>query len=134
MRSRRSSRRRCTASERRTGPEAGFVTAELASAIPVLVVLLGVAIWAVVLAGDTVRAQDAARELARAAARGDTATGQQMAHEIAPSAGFTTVTSDATVVATVQMVVHPLAGWLPAVTVHGRAVAAVEPGADGRPP
>jgi hypothetical protein len=108
--------------------DSGMVTAELACALPVLVVLVAVALSAVAVAGQTVRAQDAARELARAAARGDPATGRHLAAQLAPSASSMTTTSLGNEVsATVRIVVHPLGGWLPSLTVRGSAVAAAEP-------
>ena len=61
-----------------------MVTAELAAALPVLVVLLAVALTAVSVVAARVRAQDAAREAARAAARGDPAAGARLARESAP--------------------------------------------------
>jgi Flp pilus assembly protein TadG len=113
----------------------GMVTAELACALPVLAVLVAVALSAVTVAGQAVRAQDAARELARAAARGDPAAGRALAAQLAPSA-ISSVTSaggagGGEVSASVQIVVHPLGHWLPAVTVHGQAVAAMEPTGSG---
>jgi Flp pilus assembly protein TadG len=105
----------------------GMVTAELACALPVLVVLMAVAVSAVTVAGQAVRAQDAARELARAAARGDPA-GRALAAQLAPSSVSTVSTAGGDEVsASVRIVVHPLGHWLPAVTVHGQAVAAKEP-------
>jgi hypothetical protein len=49
----------------------GYVTAETAVVLPALVVLLGAALWAVAVAGAQVRCVDAARDGARAAARGE---------------------------------------------------------------
>ena len=55
------------------------MTAELATCLPVLVLLLAVELSAVSVAGQRVRMQDAAREAARAAARGDDATARRLA-------------------------------------------------------
>jgi Flp pilus assembly protein TadG len=108
-----------------------MVTAELACALPVLVVLVAVALSAVTVAGQAVRAQDAARELARAAARGDPAAGRALAAQLAPSAVVSVASAGAgsggQISASARIVVHPLGHWLPAVTVHGHAVAAAEP-------
>src|SRR6185312_9256918 len=49
----------------------GYVTAETAVVLPALVVLLGAALWAIAVAGAQVRCVDAARDGARAAARGE---------------------------------------------------------------
>ena len=113
-----------------------MVTAELAAALPVLMILLGVALAAVGVAGQRVRAADAAREAARAAARGgDPSTATRLAAEAAPGAVVTISRSGERVVAQVSLAVHPMGGWLPAVHVVERAVAAAEPdGSGGVPP
>lgn len=106
-----------------------MVTAEVAACLPVLVLVLAVALTAVSAVGARVRLQDAAREAARAAARGDRAAAVRLAARAAPRAALT-ITSDATeVVAVVRGRVHPLGGWLPALAISERAVAAVEPSA-----
>ena len=106
-----------------------MVTAELAACLPVLMLVLAVAVSAVSVAGVRVRAQDAAREAARAAARGDPGQARQLAQRAAPGATIDVVTSGTEVVAVARITVHPLASWLPAVRVSERAVAAVEPSA-----
>ncbi|MCX4754269.1 TadE family type IV pilus minor pilin [Kitasatospora purpeofusca] len=55
---------------RRRG-DAGFVTAETAVALPALVLLAALLVWAVLAAAAQLRCVDAAREGARAAARGE---------------------------------------------------------------
>ncbi len=107
--------------------DAGMVTAELAACLPVLVLALAVALSAVSVAGVRVRAQDAAREAARAAARGDSAHAVALARQAAPAAQLTVSTTGDDVLAVVSVRVRPLAAWLPAVTVSERAVAAAEP-------
>lgn len=112
-----------------------MVTAELAAALPVLMILLGVALSAVSVAGQRVRAADAAREAARAAARGDDATGSRLAVQAAPGAAVSISHSGDQVVARVQIAVHPMGGWLPALHVLEQAIAATEPGeSSGVPP
>jgi len=112
-----------------------MVTAELAAALPVLMILLGVALSAVSIAGQRVRAADAAREAARAAARGDPAMATQLVRQAAPGASVTINRSGDRVVAQVRIAVHPIGGWLPAVEVVERAVAAAEPDSrSGLPP
>ena len=107
--------------------DAGMVTAELAACLPVLVLVLAFALGAVSVAGDRVRVADAARELARAAARGDPDAGARLAQVAAPGAAVEVNTSGARVIAVVRLRVHVVAAWLPAVTVSERAVAEVEP-------
>jgi hypothetical protein len=104
-----------------------MVTAELAAALPVLVALLAVALTAVSVVAARVRLQDAAREAARAAARGDPATGLRLARESAPGATVEVGRGGGAVTAVVRSTVHPLGQWLPAFTVSERAVAALEP-------
>jgi hypothetical protein len=107
----------------------GAVTVEAALALCSLAVFLAVAIGAIAAVTAAVRCTDAARELARLAARGEPDRGREIAAAIAPAdaevvltAGGTT--ADATVVAEVSARPVPV---LP-LRVGGRAVAAVEPG------
>jgi TadE-like protein len=51
--------------------DAGYVTAETAMVLPVLAILLAVGLWAIAVAGAQVRCIDAARDAARAVARGE---------------------------------------------------------------
>jgi Flp pilus assembly protein TadG len=118
---------------RRPRGDGGTVTAELATCLPVLVLLLAVVLSAVSVAGVRVRAQDAAREAARAAARGDTAAALRLARQYAPGAVITISASPDEVTVVARVPARLLAQWLPSVTVTERAVAAVEP-ASGEPP
>ncbi len=52
-------------------PDDGYVTAETAIVLPALVIVLGAALWAIAVASAQVRCVDAARDAARAAARGE---------------------------------------------------------------
>jgi Flp pilus assembly protein TadG len=104
-----------------------MVTAELAACLPVLVLLLAVALSAVTVANARVRVQDAAREAARAAARGDLAAGDSLAAQAAPEVSVQIIVTGAQVLAVATLHVHTLASWLPAVTVTEKAVAALEP-------
>jgi Flp pilus assembly protein TadG len=106
-----------------------MVTAELAACLPVLLLVLAVALSAVSVAGVRVRAQDAAREAARAAARGDPAAAHRLAASAAPGAVMAIDVSAGQVVAVATVRTHLFARWLPAITVSERAVAAVEPSA-----
>jgi Flp pilus assembly protein TadG len=105
----------------------GTVTAELAACLPVLVLVLAVALSAVAAASARVRAQDAAREAARAAARRDPAMAERLAADAAPGALVAVVRDGNLVTARVRVTVHPLASWLPALTVAADATALAEP-------
>lgn len=114
---------------RRGAGDSGMVTAELAAGLPVLVLLLAFAVAVVSVSGARVRAQDAAREAARAAARDDAAAARQLAQGAVPGVAVVITRSGGEVVATARLRAHLLVGWLPAVTITERAVAAVEPSA-----
>lgn len=105
----------------------GSVTAEMAVALPVLVLVVAAAVSAVLVAGARVRASDAAREAARASARGDAAAARVLVERSAPGSTYSLNRSGPIVIATVRVVVHPLASWLPAVAVTESAVAMAEP-------
>jgi Flp pilus assembly protein TadG len=107
----------------------GMVTAELAMALPVLIIVLAAGLAAVTVVGQRVRAEDAAREAARAAARGDTAAAHRLVSQVAPGASVSMSQSADRTTARVSVVVHPLGAW-PALTVAATAVAATEPDAD----
>lgn len=114
----------------RRGPgrsDSGMVSAEMAVCLPVLVLVLAAALSAVQVVSSKVRVQDAAREAARALARGDVAHAHSLAQSAAPGVSVQTNTTDGQVVVVARLQVHLLASWLPAVTVTERAVAAVEP-------
>src|SRR4051812_49293470 len=112
---------------RRSSGDSGMVTAELAACLPVLVLLLAFVISVATVGSAAVRAQDAAREAARAAARGDDAAAGRLAREAAPGAALSINSSGDEVTAVVELRQHLLVPWLPAVTVTGTAVAAAEP-------
>src|SRR3954463_2131980 len=76
--------------------EAGMVTAETAVVLPVLLLLLAGAVAAVTLVGGQLRCVDAAREGARAAARGEPAAPvSRSAGELAPHGAIVGVSGDA---------------------------------------
>jgi len=104
-----------------------MVTAELAACLPVLMVILAVAVSAIDVVAERVRLADAAREAARAAARGDPGAGRRLALADAPGARIGVTAGGGTVTAVVTKQVHPLGSWLPSITVSERCVAAVEP-------
>jgi hypothetical protein len=74
-----------------------------------------------------VRLQDAAREAARLAARGDVAAARRLAGQLAPGARLQLDSVGSEVVAVVSATVHPLTDELPGLRVEERAVAAAEP-------
>ena len=110
-----------------------MVTAEIAVALPALVLVLTIGLSAVSMVTDEVRCVDAARAGARAAARGEPLTDVRLiAARLAPEGARVTVergpeTTSVTVSADVRPGWHPS---LPAVTVHSTSTAATEPGAE----
>ena len=90
--------------DRRSGHPRGAVTAELAMALPILVAVTWGLAWLLSVGLAQVRTVDAARETARAVARGDptdsaVARGRQVAP---PGATLTVVTATGEVVVTAQ--------------------------------
>jgi Flp pilus assembly protein TadG len=111
--------------------EAGMVTAETAVVLPVLMFVLAGAVAAVVVVGAQLRCVDAAREGARAAARGEpAAVVAQLADAAAPDGAVSELDGDGeTVRVTVSATVSPL-GPLPwDVEVSATATGLREPGA-----
>ncbi len=110
------------------GRDNGMNTAELAACLPVLAVVVVAGLAAISVADQQVRAQDAAREVARADARGDPDTAARLFTETAPAgAAVTTVTADGQVTATVRITVRPFGGAIGSYSIVERAVAAIEP-------
>lgn len=111
----------------------GSVTAETAVLLPVLLVVLAAAVWVLASLSAQLRCVDAARAGARDAARGESsevvrATAQRLAP---PGAVVVAEPGEDTVEVRVTAQVRPFGAVLrvlPAVTVSGRATAAVEPG------
>ncbi len=106
-----------------------MVTAEIAVAMPVLVVMLAAALTAVSVIGGQMRCVDAAREAARALARGDSmSSARSLALAAGPRGAKLTATVEETQVrADVRSRIDPV-GLLPAFTVSAEAVASPEPG------
>ncbi len=110
-----------------------MVTAEIAAGFPALVLVLLMAVWAVTIAAGHLRCTDAAREAARAAARGeDLAVVRDVAAEAAPAGADVDVdeiggTIEVRVSARMSMP-GPLGDTLPAPTVSGGSVALAEAG------
>jgi len=113
--------------------QTGAVTAEAAVVLPVLVLFaLGLA-WLVALGATQVRVLDAARETARAAARGeDPGTSVGLGRRVATEgASFTVRDEGDTIEVTVSAPVRGpggLFGFLPTYVARASAVAAKEPG------
>ena len=107
-----------------------MVTAETAVVLPVLLLVLAGAVAAMTVVGAHLRCVDAAREGARAAARGeDTAVVTALAGRAAPDGAGTTVTVDgATVTVAVTAEVAPLGPVPLRVPVSASAVTQREPG------
>ncbi|HYH29204.1 MAG TPA: TadE family type IV pilus minor pilin [Pseudonocardia sp.] len=104
----------------------GAVTVEAALALCSLAVFLAVAVAAVAAVVMSIRCVDAARELARLAARGEPERGRAVAAAVAPPGARLTLRSEGDLV--VAEVSAELVRPLP-VRIDGRAVAALEPGA-----
>jgi hypothetical protein len=113
--------------------ERGAATAELALGLPLLLAVTVGLVWLLAVGAAQVRVVDAAREAARAAARGDT-TGEavRLAQRVAPPGSRISVSrgADRVTARSVGEVAGPggIFGFLPGVTVHAEAVAALEPG------
>lgn len=107
----------------------GMATAEMAVALPALVVLVAAGMTAVSVLTVQLRCVDAAREAARAAARGENAAVvRSLAERSGPGGSDVAVTSGAQEVeVTVSAEADPVGGLLPAVHVQATAVALREP-------
>jgi Flp pilus assembly protein TadG len=111
--------------------ERGAATAELAMVLPILVAVTIGLVWLLSVGAAQIRVVDAARETARAVARGD-ADGEAVARgrEVAPDGASVTVSRGAGEVRAVASgeVRGPggIFGFLPGVTVRSEAVAAAE--------
>ena len=111
--------------------ERGAATAELAMALPLLIAVTIGLVWLLAVGAAQVRAVDAARETARAVARGD-GVGEAIARgqQVAPDGSRVTVSDDGSEVTAVVVgrVSGPggLFSRLPSVTVSAQAVAATE--------
>lgn len=115
---------------RRRG-ERGAVTAELAMALPLLLAVTVGLVWLLSVGAAQVRTVDAARETARALARGDDSGAAVAAGErVVPAGGRVTVTTSGDrVVASASAEVDGPGGlfaFLPSVTVRAEAVALAE--------
>ena len=111
----------------------GAVTAEMAIVLPVLVVLLLVGLWAVGVVVANIRCVDAARDVARAVARGEPGdVAQRIGERSAPPGAVIGISRHGT---DVRVVVDAdvrldwiLLSNLPSVEVRGQAAVQLEPG------
>ena len=115
--------------------DSGMATAELAVALPALVLLVAAGMTAVSVLTAQLRCVDAAREAARAAARGEgAAVVRSLAERSGPAGSDIEVTSGGQEVeVTVSAQAHSVGGLLPAVHVQATAVALREPEPSGEP-
>lgn len=111
--------------------ERGAATAELAMALPLLIAVTIGLVWLLAVGAAQVRAVDAARETARAAARGDSvAEAVARGERVAPAGSRVSVRDDGAEITAVVVgrVSGPggLFSRLPSVTVSAEAVAVAE--------
>ncbi|MYU25840.1 hypothetical protein GTY84_29575 [Streptomyces sp. SID8352] len=110
----------------RGAPDGGFVTAETAVVLPVLVMFALALVWGLLVMAAQIQCVDAARTGARAAARQDPADAVvEVAREAAPRGARITVHREAGRVRVVVVAESPMLRALP-FTVREEAVAAVE--------
>ncbi len=114
----------------------GAVTAEAALVLPLLVAVTVALCWLLAVGAAQVRTVDAAREAARAAARGDDlGAARDLALRVAPAGATVDVVrgGEEVVVTVTGQVEGPgrLVPWLPGATVEAQAVSRVEPGVGG---
>jgi hypothetical protein len=117
----------------RAQSEDGAVTAETAIVLPVLVVLLVAGLWAVGVVVANIRCVDAARDAARAVARGEpTEVAQAIAERSAPRGAEVGISHDGpdvhVVVTAAAELDWALLDGLPSAQVEGRATVRSEPG------
>lgn len=106
-----------------------MASVEMAAALPVLVILVFTGIYAVRVVDARAQCLDAAREVARAAARGDVTAVARGRLMLGDAATVSVSTAGDSATARTSVRVHP--GWsrLPTVTVTETATAAMEPAA-----
>ncbi|MFG1818700.1 TadE family type IV pilus minor pilin [Kribbella sp. NPDC049174] len=110
----------------------GAVTAEVAIALPVLLTLLFLGIWLIGVVTANIRCIDAARDVARAVARGESPeTAQEIGRRTAPAGATVTISrTDSDIHVTVTASPHrnaPLLEALPATPITAEATVQSEP-------
>lgn len=119
--------RRPVASPRARRNDRGSVTVEMAVGMIAVVLVLLTALTGVSAAVTHLECVDAARQAARAAARGE--AGEVVGKRAAPAGATVVVTTDGDLVrATVRSRTRPLGGLVPRLTLSATAVAQREPG------
>jgi hypothetical protein len=118
-------------SPKRLDGDAGYVTAETAIVLPALAIVVAAALWAIAVAGAQLRCVDAARDGARAAARGESESAVMVAaRATAPQgASIDIARNGSQIVVTVKVRVGPASGVLasiPSPVVRASAVAESE--------
>jgi Flp pilus assembly protein TadG len=115
--------------------DGGMATAELAVALPAVVLVIAAGMSAVSVMTAQLRCVDAAREAARAAARGENQTVvRSVAGQSGPVGAAVVVGGDAgSVTVTVSAETRTGGGLLPSFRVEATAVARREPEGDGGP-
>ncbi|MEV8126830.1 TadE family type IV pilus minor pilin [Streptomyces sp. NPDC085944] len=112
--------------ESRSGRDGGFVTAETAVVLPVLVVFAMALVWGLLVVAAQIQCVDAARTGARAAARQDPADAVvKVAREAAPRGARVTISREAGLLRVVVVADPPALHGLP-FEVREEAVASVE--------
>lgn len=123
------------AKRRRAPPsttQRGMVTAETAISLTALVVVLLAMLWVVTLVGWQARCLDAARDAARALARGESAASSrsEASRSAPPGAQIQIDVVGDLAIATVGLQARPpwpILSALPAVSLEGKAVVVIEP-------
>jgi hypothetical protein len=123
------------AKRRRAPPsttQRGMVTAETAISLTALVVVLLAMLWVVTLVGWQARCLDAARDAARAMARGESAASSrsEASRSAPPGAQIQVDVVGDLAIATVGLQARPpwpILSALPAVSLEGKAVVVIEP-------
>ncbi|WP_083733751.1 TadE family type IV pilus minor pilin [Actinomadura sp. CNU-125] len=111
-----------------------MATAEIALALPALVLITAIVLWGMTAVSTRLTCNDAARTGARAAARGESlAAVRELVVKALPEGATVKVTRDEAIVhVDVSVPVEPpAAANLPALVVQAHATAATEPGATG---
>ncbi|HRA75534.1 MAG TPA: TadE family type IV pilus minor pilin [Propionicimonas sp.] len=105
-----------------------MVTAELALGMLFVAAATAVAAWVVTVLGVLVQCQDAAAEVARQEARGDTVAAARARADRPPDSRVSITRSGRSIEVTVQVETRPWADWLPAVPLKATAIVLAEDG------
>ena len=119
--------------------ECGAVTAEVAMVLPVLLAMVVFGVWMAGVVIENIRCIDAARDVARAVARGEPPeSAQQLVSRTAPDGATFSITRDGPdihVAVTADVTPHwTLLAKLPPIKVEGQATIQAEPSTSGLVP